>query len=97
MSSANRRSRKPKKTRRVHAHAQNTTEWNILHAYTHHTEGSLACNDGGVCHLACSPLAPSSLTAMERGCGQSFMHFSRALPPAFIPEQHTPPPLGAIV
>lgn len=85
------------KTRHVHADTQNTTESNTLHADTHHTEGSLACNDCGVCHLACSPLAPNSLNTIERVCGQSFMQFSRALPPAFIPEQHTPPPLGAIV
>jgi hypothetical protein len=84
-------------TRHVHSHAQSASDSHRLHANTHQRDGSLTCNDCGVCHLACSPLAPTSLNPIERVCAQSFMQFSPALPPAFFPEQQTPPPLGAIV
>lgn len=69
------------------------------HARTHHQDsspGGLGCNDCGVCHLACSPVAPTSLSPIERGGTQSFFQFSPVLPPTFVPEQRTPPPLNAI-
>jgi hypothetical protein len=84
-------------TRHVHAGVQSASDSLTLHANTHHREGALACNACGVCRLACSPLAPTSLNAIERVSAQSFMQFSPALPPAFVPEQPTPPPLGTIV
>jgi ferredoxin len=64
----------------------------------HHggSPGSLACNDCGACHLACSPAAPTQSSAAEPLGMQSFTQFSPTLPPLFVPEQRTPPPLGAV-
>ena len=90
-------------TRHVRSGAQGASDSHLhhtLHANAHQHDGftsGLACNDCGMCHLACSPLAPTSLSAIERVCARCFIQFSPALPRAFVPEQHTPPPLNPIV
>jgi hypothetical protein len=90
---------------KVHIHsgvrtASDSDQHHAASAGTHHHNNSardLACSDCGVCHLACSPVAPTSLSAIERAGAQSFTQFSPVRPPAFVPEQRTPPPLAAIV
>lgn len=86
----------------VHRSAQSTSDshqQHAAHAGMHHpvdSPGGLACNDCGVCHLACSPAAPISHSAVAPAGAQSFVQFSPTLPPLFVPEQRTPPPLAAI-
>jgi ferredoxin len=89
-------------TQHVHRSAQSTSDshqHHAAHAGTHDqggSSGSLACNDCGACHLACSPAAPTSASAVEPVGAQSFTQFSPTFPPLFVPEQRTPPPLAAI-
>ena len=89
-------------TGHVHSSAQSTAgshRQHTGHANTHRHDGSpnsLACNDCGVCHLACSPAAPLSHSAAAPAGAQSFVQFPPTLPPLFVPEQRTPPPLAAI-
>jgi hypothetical protein len=88
-----------------HAHhgeqvGSDSHQHHAAHPGTHRHDGSpsgLACNDCGVCHLACSPAAPTSTSAAERVGAQSFVRFSPTLPPLFVPEQRTRPPLAAAV
>ena len=86
----------------IHREAQNASDshrHHATHAGLHHhggSEGSLTCNDCGVCHLACSPVAPTSPSVGESVGTQSFTQFSPTFPPPFVPEQRTPPPLAAI-
>ena len=87
---------------RVHHGAQSTPESDQQHAahagmrHPHDSAGGLACNDCGVCHLACSPAALSSPSAIEPVGTQSFWQSSPTTPPLFVPEQRTPPPLAAV-
>jgi hypothetical protein len=90
-------------TQHVRHDAQSTSGSHRQHvahtAGTHHPDGSsggLACHDCGVCHLACSPVAATSRNATEAVGAQSFVPFSPTLPPLFVPEQRTPPPLAAV-
>jgi ferredoxin len=86
----------------VHYGAQSAPESHQQHAahagmhHPHDSAGGLACNDCGVCHLACSPAALSSPSAIEPIGTQSFWQSSPTFPPPFVPEQRTPPPLAAI-
>jgi len=85
----------------VHTGAQGILDsrQHAAHASLHQHGGapdSLVCNDCGVCHLACSPTAPASPAAVEPIGAESFVQFSPMLPPLFVPEQRTPPPLAAI-
>jgi hypothetical protein len=57
---------------------------------------SLACNDCGACHLACSPAAPVSQPVLGATRADCFAQSGATLPPLFIPEQGHPPPLAAI-
>jgi len=88
--------------RHVHHGAQSTAdphEHHAGHASMHHhgdSPGTLACHDCGVCHLACSPAASTSRYIVEALGAQSFVLFSLTLPPLFVPEQRTPPPLAAV-
>ena len=90
-------------TQHVHHGAQSTSgshQEHAAHAGMHRPDGSpdgLVCNDCGVCHLACSPAALTSPSAVEPVGAQSFMQFSPTLPPLFVPEQRTRPPLAAAV
>ncbi len=89
-------------TRHFHGLARGASDshlYQTVHANTPRHDGppsGLACNDCGMCHLACSPVAPSWLNAIERMYVECFAQFSPALPPTFVPEQLTPPPLSAI-
>jgi hypothetical protein len=61
-----------------------------------HSGGALfACNDCGVCHLACTPAAPSSVLRMNSDATYAYTDRIPALPSLFIPEQLHPPPLTA--
>ena len=90
-------------TQHVHHGAQSTSashQHHAAHGGMHHPSDSssgLACDDCGVCHLACSPAAPTSPSAVESVGAQSFTQFSPTFPPLFVPEQRTPPPLAAII
>ena len=79
------------------AHGHHATA-HTVHSSTATDEGStLACNNCGACHLACSPLllsAPAAIVAadtevFETNPSQSFLSFS--------PEQLQRPPLPAFV
>jgi hypothetical protein len=86
----------------VHHGARSTSDSHEHHAARagmHHqggSQGTLDCHDCGVCHLACSPAAPTSHNAIEALGAQCFVLFSPTLPPLFVPEQRTPPPLAAV-
>ena len=83
---------------RGETHRGDTGRHHVVHVALHHhgTVDSLACNDCGVCHLASSPTAPTSASTIQALCANYFAQFSPTLPPLFVPEQHTPPPLAAI-
>jgi hypothetical protein len=79
--------------------APETHQQHAAHSGTHHPHdraASLACNDCGVCHLGCSPAAPTSPSAVEPIGTQYFTRFSPTTPSVFVPEQRTPPPLAAV-
>jgi hypothetical protein len=87
-----------------HAHhgeqsSSDSHQHHAAHAGTHDHDGppsGLACNDCGVCHLACSPAAPTSPCTVETVGTQSFTPFSATLPPLFVPKQRHRPPLAAV-
>lgn len=62
----------------------------------HHIGGGalFACNDCGVCHLACTPAAPSSTPGVDSDCTYAYSQRAPARPPLFIPEQPKHPPLS---
>jgi hypothetical protein len=81
------------------AHAPDSGLHHAKHAGLQHhagAAGTMVCNDCGVCHLAGSPAAPASPGAIELIGAEYFVQFSPTLPPLFVPEQRTPPPLAAI-
>jgi hypothetical protein len=86
----------------THGGAQSTSgshQHHAAHGPMHHPGSSpsnLACNDCGVCHLACSPAASTSPSIAGPVSAQSFTQFSPTFPPLFVPEQRTPPPLAVV-
>jgi hypothetical protein len=79
--------------------ATDTYHHGAEHAGMQHDSGSrsgLACNDCGVCHLACWPAVSALAPAVEPVGTESFMRSSPTLPPLFVPEPREPPPLLAV-
>ncbi|MFN0039218.1 MAG: hypothetical protein ACKVP2_06895 [Burkholderiales bacterium] len=56
----------------------------------------LACNDCGVCHLACSPLLVSEFVKFEPACIEKFSVRKHLPLPSFSPEQPLHPPKTAL-
>jgi hypothetical protein len=76
----------------AHQHHQPTS---AKDAQPPHDSGALfACNDCGVCHLACTPAAPLSVLCMNSDATYAYSERIPALPPLFIPEQLHRPPLA---
>lgn len=57
---------------------------------------SLACNDCGVCHLACAPLLMSEFIKFQPSCIQEFSVRKHPPLPSFSPEQPLHPPKTAL-
>jgi hypothetical protein len=82
------------------AHHGNTDSNTVLHGSqsvsTDDTASALACNDCGVCHLACSPLLMSEAAKFESADHDVFILQKQPALGSFSPEQPQRPPKTAL-
>jgi hypothetical protein len=76
-----------------HAHVVGTTP---ASPQPHGGNGGFDCNDCGVCHLACTPAAPSDSLAIHLVAGHLYGEPALWSAPWFIPEPPHHPPLRVL-
>jgi hypothetical protein len=64
------------------------------HGTPDHTALSGACDDCGVCHLACAPAVPSQTTLPGMCAATQHAVFESGTPPPFVPDLLQRPPLA---